>query len=145
MANPLDVANFILTISEREEGELISNLKIQKLVYYCQGFHLAITGKALFEEEIEAWLHGPVVPSLYQEYKQYGADAIPIPKNFNSSVLTAIEKETIIDVYEVYGQYSALKLRNLTHNETPWKTTEINHVIPKPKLRKFFDNLLTDE
>ena len=66
MAYPvLAVANKILAYgASATNGELVSNLKLQKLLYYVQGFHLAVFGEPLFEEEIEAWMYGPVVPSV---------------------------------------------------------------------------------
>ena len=59
-----DVANYFLSIPEYED---LTNLKLQKLVYYAQGIHLAIYGKPLFNEAIKAWEHGPVVPELYRK------------------------------------------------------------------------------
>ena len=60
-----DVANYFLSLCDEDAGDLISNLKLQKLVYYAQGFHLAISGEPLFDEKIMAWEHGPVIPQLY--------------------------------------------------------------------------------
>ena len=66
MADVIDVANYILEISREESGddeyELISHMKLQKLVYFCQGYSLALYGRPLFPEPIEAWTHGPVCP-----------------------------------------------------------------------------------
>jgi len=59
-----DVARYFLTLMSEENGDLISNLKLQKLVYYAQGSSLALWGNPLFSEKIEAWLHGPVIPVL---------------------------------------------------------------------------------
>ena len=60
-----DIAKYFLAQADEEIGDLISNLKLQKLVYYAQGFYLALHDEALFPEDIEAWTHGPVVPVLY--------------------------------------------------------------------------------
>jgi uncharacterized phage-associated protein len=65
-----DVAEYFLTLVDDEAGDSLSNLKLQKLVYYAQGFHLALTEKPLFDEAIEAWEHGPVVPGLYHKLKR---------------------------------------------------------------------------
>lgn len=62
-----DIAKHFIRFAN-EEGSFISNLKLQKLVYYAQAWHLAIHGTPLFEEDFEAWVHGPVIPSLYQKY-----------------------------------------------------------------------------
>jgi uncharacterized phage-associated protein len=60
------VAEFFLAKTDEDEGDLISNLKLQKLCYYAQGLALAVRDQPLFPEPIEAWLHGPVVPTLYR-------------------------------------------------------------------------------
>ena len=67
----LDIARKILSRVDVEHGDTISNLKLQKLLYYVQGFHLASFGRALFEEDMIAWTYGPVVPEVYDAYKKY--------------------------------------------------------------------------
>lgn len=142
-----DVAKYFLTLNANDEevGELISNLKLQKLVYYAQGFHLAIMDEPLFDSSIEAWAHGPVVPSLYHDYKEYGAGAIPAPIGFD---LESIDKETrdlLDEVYNVFGQFSAWKLRNMTHEEPPWKEAfEGSGIISKTSMKKYFLTLVDD-
>lgn len=120
MASIHDVANYFLAQTDDEAGDTISNLKLQKLVYYAQGFHLALKGIPLFNEPLQAWNHGPVSPALYQAYKAYGSSSLPIPEEFDDTRLTPEEKEVLDDVYAVYGQFSAWKLRDLTHDEAPW-------------------------
>jgi uncharacterized phage-associated protein len=64
----VEIAKYFLVQVEEELGDSISNLKLQKLVYYAQGFNLALfDGNPLFDEEIQAWTHGPVVPALYHQ------------------------------------------------------------------------------
>ncbi len=122
MLNVRQVADYFLSQVDAEVGDSLSNLKLQKLVYYAQGFNLAITGAKLFPEEICAWEHGPVVPSLYGQFKQHGAEPIPPPEN---GILTEEypkeAKDLMDEVATVYGQFSASKLRNMTHEEMPWK------------------------
>ncbi|MGA8142178.1 MAG: type II toxin-antitoxin system antitoxin SocA domain-containing protein, partial [Desulfobaccales bacterium] len=77
MISCVDVAKYFLSLTDEESGELISNLKLQKLVYYAQGFHLVFYDTPLFSERIEAWTYGPVVPDLYHEYKSHGPCSIP--------------------------------------------------------------------
>ncbi|MGK0393469.1 MAG: putative phage-associated protein [Alcanivorax borkumensis] len=139
MANLDDVAKCFLYLDDASEGDGISNLKLQKLVYYAQGFFSAIFDNPLFDENIEAWTHGPVVPSLYRSYKEHGASRIALPGEFDKSSLTKEEFELIEEVFEVFGQYSAWKLRNMTHEEDPW----INHedqadVIPFDEIKNYF-------
>lgn len=134
-----EIANKILSkAAATENGELVSNMKLQKLLYYMQGFHLAYFGTPLFEEEIEAWMYGPVVPSVYEKYKPSGNMGLT-PE---SDVIELEEKEEKLfeEVYNVYGEYSAIGLMNLTHGEAPWKNTPtgIGNIIPQKALIEFF-------
>jgi uncharacterized phage-associated protein len=142
MAKALDVAKYILCLSEPEQGDLISNLKLQKLMYYSQGTHLALYDKLLFEEGIEAWTHGPVVASIYHEFKHFSNAPIESPESFDLNCLTQDEKDSIEEAYEEFGQYSAWKLRNMTHDEPPWKDTPSGSIISIDSMRKYFKSLL---
>lgn len=139
-----DVARFILTLSDPEEGDTISNLKLQKLVYYCQGFNLAMHDKPLFSEPIVAWTHGPVIESLYHEYKYCGVGAIPMPQDMDFNIYSDEEKGLMKDVYLVYGQFSAWKLRNMTHEEPTWRNTERNHIITHDSMKNYFKTQIED-
>jgi len=81
-----DMAKYFLSLTDENVGDLISNLKLQKLVYYAQGFHLAMHDKPLFDEETEAWTYGPAIPELCSEYKKYGSGHIPSPEDTDFSV-----------------------------------------------------------
>lgn len=142
MPNSKQVAEYFLCLTEPEVGDIISNLKLQKLVYYAQGFHLALYNNVLFAEDILAWEHGPVVESLYHDYKQYGNQAIPPPSCFDQADFTDQQLELLNEVFEVYGQFSAWKLRNMTHSERPWLETLRNHVIPPLLMQEFFKNYI---
>lgn len=139
-----DVATYFLTKADPEVGDLISNLKLQKLCYYAQGFHLAIYGNPLFPEPIEAWQHGPVIPDLYHAYKAYSGSAIPAPEQVELSKYSDEESGLLDEVYEVYGQYSAWKLRNLTHQEAPWVDANAadDTYISNDSLKDYFKTLL---
>jgi len=116
-----DVAEYYLCCStDKDSGDLISNLKIQKLVYYAQGIHLAATGKPLFDDEIVAWMHGPVVEKLYHTYKGNYDGPIEPTTGYVMPKFDAQTKQLLDEVYRMLGQYSAWKLREMTHKETPW-------------------------
>lgn len=139
MANVYEVANSFLCLDRLNDGEGITNLKLQKLVYYAQGFHLAIFDAPLFYENIEAWTHGPVSPDLYVKYKGAGRGLLSVDDDFDPSVLTDDEKGLIDEVYDVFGQFSAWKLRNMTHEEMPWMEHEASaDVIPHDEMREYF-------
>ena len=150
----LDVAAYFLHKADADDaGDLISNLKLQKLLYYAQGSFLAVTKHPLFEDEIEAWFHGPVVPNVYQAYKQHKNKPIPAPsdsdyaasfKKFDSKQL-----ELLDEVYTVFGQYSAWRLRDMTHQEAPWKEHENNvectPTITHTSIKRYFETHLVNE
>jgi uncharacterized phage-associated protein len=135
----LDIANKILAkASFSDSGELISNMKLQKLLYYQQGFHLAYFGAPLFGEEIEAWTYGPVVPSVYDFYKGYNNQGI---KYGGEVIKLSPKEEALFDaVYKTYGEFSAIGLMNLSHSEKPWKDTPIakGSIINHDKMKDFF-------
>jgi uncharacterized phage-associated protein len=119
------------------DGELISNMKLQKLLYYAQGAYLAITGNVLFDDPIVAWKHGPVVEVVYHKYKGFGSSGI----EYDGSDLPEFDDETesiLNQVYEVFGQYSAWKLRELTHSEAPWNFAEQGEVIDLTLIKEYF-------
>lgn len=141
MLNAQDVADFFLSPVEEEEGELISNLKLQKMLYYAQGYALAILGRPLFNDSIENWLHGPVVVSVYHTYKVYGNSPLPLshiePEKYQPDELFILNK-----VREEKGQFTAWKLRNMTHQETPWLNSHRGEEILKEDLKDFFCRVL---
>ncbi|NIM15131.1 MAG: DUF4065 domain-containing protein [Candidatus Aminicenantes bacterium] len=144
MIKSKQVAEYLLGLSEPEYGDIISNLKLQKLVYYAQGFHLAIYDNPLFDEPIVKWEHGPVVESLYHEYKKYGPNAIPVPGFVDTSIFSDEQKELLNEVFEVYGQFSAWKLRCMSHEEPPWKQAPLKGVIDLELMKKYFKTQLAN-
>lgn len=118
---PNQVADYFLSLQDEDAGDLITHLKLQKLVYYAQAWYLVIYDKGIFEEDFEAWVHGPALRSLYSMFANLGWQPIPkdsIDTNFDS--FDEDFKEFLNEVWEVYGQFSAKKLEELTHSESPW-------------------------
>lgn len=114
MANVYDVAKYIL----QKQGEM-TTMKLQKLVYYCQAWSLVWDSQPIFDDRIEAWASGPVVPSLYNIHRgAFEINDLPIG---NPSVLTRDGVESINAVLNLYGGKSAQWLSDLTHMEKPWK------------------------
>ncbi|MBI2919196.1 MAG: DUF4065 domain-containing protein [Chloroflexi bacterium] len=138
-----DVARYFLVIQDSESGERITNLKLQKLCYYAQGFSLAIFNERLFPEEIQAWKHGPVVEVLWREYNRYGYQPIPIPNDIDPDLYSEDVKDLLDEVYEVYGQFSAWKLRDMTHQEPPWKEAA-GGIISIESMRQHFKTLVVN-
>ena len=139
----IDVANYFLSLADSEAGDTLSNLSLNKLCYYAQGFHLALHGEPLFDEVIEAWTHGPVVPSVYHQFKKYRDRNIPPQPSFNRRLIPVVARDLLDEVYQVYGQYSAWKLRNMTHEEPPWRdAVATNGIISHAALRNYFITLV---
>jgi uncharacterized phage-associated protein len=101
-----------------DHGDPVSNLKLQKLIYYAQAWYLAIYDVPLFEERIEAWVHGPAVPPVYGDFKAYAAK--PIPRPDGKFVLPERPEFLVKEVIEAYGGMGAYDLERLTHQEDPW-------------------------
>ena len=117
------IADFMLAKSSPELGDFISNLKLQKLIYYAAGVMAALrqdVNDPLFTDPIEAWTHGPVVPAQYHRFSQFGSGPIPNVEGFDFDSFNPVDLQVLDDVYSLYGQYSAWKLRNMTHEEAPW-------------------------
>lgn len=139
--NAYDIANAFVKLSDTESGDVLTNLKLQKLVYYAQGFHLAIHNKPLFKDAIVAWEHGPVVENLYHKLKDYKASQVSIDAPLNKTI-TEDQMKLLKEINTIFGQFSAWKLRNMTHNESPWQTTERGTEISHAKLKAYFKTQL---
>ena len=117
----LDVAKYLILLAKsEEEPECLSPMQLQKLLYYTQGWSLAIRGKPLFEERIEAWAYGPVVPEVFRAFKQFGDGQIN-PEWASDENLTEGQKRFIQSVWKEYKRFSAIGLSEMTHREAPWR------------------------
>lgn len=151
MAHPVfDVVRFILRSGDaREDGDSITNMKLQKLLYYFQGFHLAAFDEVLFNDRIEAWEHGPVVPKVWRELNPFGRDPIRMVASDRDLGFQGKRLRLMTNVYEVYGQYSPWRLRRQTHKEPPWKLARRrgedtgDYEITHDSMRRFFATRLT--
>ena len=142
--NVMDIANELLKrAADNGGGDLLTNLKLQKMLYYEQGFHLAYFNEPLFNEPIEAWQYGPVVPVVYEHYKTYGRNGIE-PEESDFAFASPKEKALFDEVFRVYGAYSAVGLMNMTHSEMPWSSTPtgVGNEIAQDKLKTYFKKRL---
>lgn len=146
------IAEYIVNYSN-EKGYGISNLKLQKVLYFVQGIFLREYGKVCFYEPIEAWDYGPVVPVAYRIYKHYGSTDI-FSISFDGDVLQLFKKDTyanfnikeehkllIKKVVDLLSEYDALELVEITHKQAPWKDSYIrgfNNEINVETIRRFF-------
>lgn len=135
MYRALDIAFWLIAKNDAEqkdcdmdEYEGITNMKIQKLLYFAQGIAFSFFGIRLFSENLLAWEHGPVIREVYTEFAKFGRDNIVLDQvaSFNSSGIAAIEvdtkvREILTDVYECLNKFTAYQLRNISHDaDGPW-------------------------
>lgn len=111
------VADYLVWFSQ-EHGDPITNLKLQKLLYYAQGWYLALYRRPLFREPIQAWIRGPVVYDVWKAYSDYTYK--PISRRVERPALSAQVTGHLREIMEVYGEFSAFALERMTHEEPPW-------------------------
>lgn len=146
MSPAINIVKYFLAQVDNEDADSISNMKLQKLLYYAQGFHLALFDIPLFPEPIEAWAHGPVVPDVYHRLKHFGSKPVELDQDVDFDASLGSETEELLDeVYSVYGQFSAAALRNMSHDEPPWMQTAQGSVISHQLMRDFFKTRLVQE
>ncbi len=144
------VADCIIHFSH-EHGDPITNLKLQKLVYYAQGWYLGLFDKPLFAERLEAWVHGPVQPTLYHKYKTYSWN--PISEDPGEVLLSSSISAHLEEIMAAYGGMSAYDLERLSHQESPWlkargdipKDEFCEAVISTDEMRQFFKAMANEE
>ena len=119
MVSAHDVAAYIL----KKRG-LMTTMKLQKLIYYCQAWSLVWDEEALFKEKIEAWANGPVVREIYNQHR--GLFKIRKWSKGSSKRLNKTQAETVDGVLKFYGDKSSQWLSDLTHMEDPWKDARGN-------------------
>lgn len=155
MVDVRDLAKYLLFLFKEEADEQgveasdVTPLKLQKLLYYCQGYALALTGKPLFGDEIEAWRFGPVVPVIYKQYKDLKDYCVPLADITEKPHIGAVAEGIARIVKLDKGIYSAAALVNMTHSENPWKDIYLapyhNETITNEALLSYFGPKLTDE
>jgi len=102
----------------REQGEALTNLKLQKLLYYAQAWYLALYNRPLFDEDFEAWVHGPVLASQYFRFCGYVWK--PITEEVLAPQLPERVKQHLDEIIETFGSETAIALERMTHAEQPW-------------------------
>ncbi len=109
-----------------DSGDALTNMKLQKLLYYAHGYSLVRRGVGISREPIQAWEHGPVAPEQYRMFSAFDRD--PIPGAFTESrAIVSPEVESILEaVWREFGQLSAAELRRMTHREAPWRSVYVD-------------------
>lgn len=159
------IANELLELA-RLDGKKLTPMQVQKLVYFAHGWNLALTGEPLIDERIEAWEYGPVVKSLYKDFREFGSGFItklakapdldgaeyswttPCIDDGPDDELNEFTKALVQKIWEVYGGYSAFRLSEMTHAETsPWTAARRNphQFIPDDSIRDYFKQMNLDK
>lgn len=126
----------------------ITNLALQKLLYFVQGFSCAILHKPIFRDMPEAWSLGPVYPDIYHRYASYQYNPIEFDmEEFdidNISIFTTEEINYIFRIVQLFGEYSGSTLANMSHLTTPWEKHKFknNEKITLDELKSYFDKVV---
>jgi uncharacterized phage-associated protein len=159
--NALELSEYIIAKYDNV-GDLITNKKLQKILYYIKAWGLVYFKDGIIDDDFEAWIHGPVCYSVYQEYKKFGYSPLKIDYNglsssqyinnfkikFGKTQEDKDKLEMIDVVFNKYGKLTSLQLELLTHSETPWLEAREslrpidngNNVIKEETMKKFYSN-----
>lgn len=120
-----DVANYFIKKSNNDDESPMTPLKLQKLCYYAQAWSLAWDEKELFEDQFQAWIHGPANYDLFRKYKDNNMNETinAIDNDYNEQNFNKDQIETLEIVWDEYGKYTGYYLEQLTHQERPWIET----------------------
>ena len=145
-----------------DDSRPVTNMKLQKLIYFSHGWHLAYTGEPLIDEFVEAWQYGPVVPSIYHSFKSLGNLPIDKPefiehveRTLNGELtrveLSAEDVAFLDDIWQSHKDFTGRELSSITHLEgTPWSRVFETHKefkgtdIPNDLIKNYFTQLATD-
>lgn len=143
----MTLANYVLE-KAKESNIDVTNMKLQKILYYVQGHFLAKFNRPLFPDEIQAWKFGPVVPNVYYQFSPYGSEALFTTEKADMSSCAPEEIDLINSVIEKKLKLSARTLMLDTHNELPWMQVtqngtriEMNAVIDTDLIKQYFMSL----
>ncbi len=133
----LNLAEYIIRHAEGQ-GTFVTNLKLQKTLYYLQGYSLKKFEEAAFDDDILNWQYGPVAPTAYFAYSSYGADPLESNESVQIEKMRKDQKNLFDKVIDVCLDLSARRLVQMTHEEAPWKETCQNEEITTASIARFF-------
>ncbi|HBD95063.1 MAG: hypothetical protein A2015_02200 [Spirochaetes bacterium GWF1_31_7] len=141
MYSALTIANKIIELSQNE-GRVITHLKLQKILYFSQGWYLALTGNPLFSDEIVAFKYGPVIKSIYEIFRIFGSKNITKIAESTEQVENK-DNEFINKIWNLYKNHDAISLSNISHIKNgPWDVTNINDIITTDIIQNYFTGKL---
>ncbi len=139
----IDVANFFIKLANDAGEEGMTNLRVNKLLYFAQAWSLARLGKELFAEDFQVWSLGPVLPEIYRTFQKYGKNVIPeVYGMYSEKVFSSEQVELLLDVAREYRKFSTTHLVDITHiPEGPWGNVYAEgakKVTPKQDIKDYF-------
>jgi uncharacterized phage-associated protein len=146
------VADFLIQLVDRTSGDSINLFKLQKMVYYAQAWHLTLYEQPLFDDEFEAWVHGPVSPELHRRFRHFDSQPIGLEAvDTDTTKLDVSVRDFLDEVWTVYGKYSVPYLEKMSHDESPWQDVRVglapdvrgNRVITQEAMCKFYSQRIT--
>lgn len=145
MATALETARFIVDLAQcdadNETGEQMTNLRLQKLLYFVQGWSIATRGKPFFDDKIVAWPFGPVVPTVYNVYRPCGRNFIQGDTAMNDYDMTTEEENFLIDIlHEYYGDSTSILIEMTKKKDSPWFSKTIDQEITLDEMREYFSH-----
>ena len=117
--NALEVARYII-YHEEQAGRPVSNLRLQKLLYFVQAKFLVEKNEPCFTQKMEAWNFGPVVPKVYKAYRYYGNTPIPCEDESDDFSIRRSDRKIIDSMLDSCSQYATSTLVDITHGQDPW-------------------------
>lgn len=150
--NVIKIANYIIEIANSQENQKLvvqgknqlTNLRLQKILYFLQGFHYAEFDCPLFNEDLMAWQYGPVCPDVYYTFRRFGNKLIDQQaSNFGTNIELSDETKVFIEsIYLFLQKFSTVQLVDKTHQEIPWIIAykAYGSVINKGLIQSFYQN-----
>jgi len=157
MEYPATLIAYIFVKKGIETKHPITQLQVQKMVYFAHGYHLAMYNEPLVIDIFQAWQFGPVIPTIYEAYKAFGSDKIEdltqvrfAPNKVEIDSISARAKETIEATWEITKEVPAAKLSMWTHKQgSPWSNVyvkdEKSTPIPNKEIKKYFSSFLPEQ
>lgn len=140
----LSVAKYIFNAVEDKH---VTPMQLIKLAYIANGYMLGLHGRTLFDEKVEAWRYGPVIPSVYKAVRNFGGNKIENLDSVADGIFSQEEKDVMGQVARKYGKYDGITLSSATHKpETPWSMTwgqnKSNAPISDDLIENFYKGIL---
>lgn len=131
-------------LAEGDADNDLTNMKLQKLLYYAQGCHLALMGDPLFSEPLVAWKYGPVVESVYEDYKRFRDGPIDeVMGEYDVDDFDPGAADIMEQIMDVFGSYTSSALRRMSRAEKPWREAArmgMGAPLSTETMRKYFLN-----